>query len=148
MEVEPRSRAMRQAKDEANRKRRTTVIESPQSPVQPWTGVRWFYGSFMACRPASTPLHVKHNPPHRHVGEPRWFFLHHIRVATSRLRQLTHAVACEEVMALPATAALVSVGCYPCWEAKASDMNMCPAPVARTDIGQETVHAPGLPELG
>ena len=34
------------------------------------------------------------------------------------------------------------------WEAKASDMNLCQAPVAITDIGQETVHAPGLPELG
>jgi hypothetical protein len=33
-------------------------------------------------------------------------------------------------------------------EAQASGVPMCPAPLVSTDIGQESVHAPGLPVLG
>jgi hypothetical protein len=47
---------MRRAKDEARRKRRTTVIDSPRKPVQVLDRVRWFYGSFMACRPQRCTL--------------------------------------------------------------------------------------------
>ena len=43
---------MRRAKDDARRKRRTTVIDSSQCQYSP-DRVRWFYGSFMACRPAA-----------------------------------------------------------------------------------------------
>src|SRR5215204_1234674 len=52
MEVEPRSRAMRRAKDDARRKRRTTVIASPQMPVQSWTGCA---GSTAASWRTGTP---------------------------------------------------------------------------------------------
>src|SRR5215212_5846454 len=38
MEVEPRSRAMRRAKDDARRKRRTTVIDSSQCQYSPGPG--------------------------------------------------------------------------------------------------------------
>jgi hypothetical protein len=43
-----------------------------------------------------------------------------------------------------AAALLLSAGL----EAQASGVPMCPAPLVSTDIGQETVHAPGLPVLG
>jgi hypothetical protein len=33
-------------------------------------------------------------------------------------------------------------------EAQASDIDMCPVPNANSDIGQETIEAPGLPNLG
>jgi hypothetical protein len=54
-------------------------------------------------------------------------------------------------MALAGIAALLlSVGLAAIFplEAQTGEIDMCPAPVASADIGQETVGAPGLPSLG
>src|SRR5215208_8083810 len=67
MEVEPRSRAMRRAKDDARRKRRTTVIDSSQMPVQSWIGCAGSTAASWRTSPAARHV-ATHRKCRRHGG--------------------------------------------------------------------------------
>jgi hypothetical protein len=61
------------------------------------------------------------------------------------LRQQGDVMAIAGIAALLLSLALAAI--FPL-EAQAGEIDMCPAPVASADIGQETVEAPGLPNFG
>ena len=61
------------------------------------------------------------------------------------LRQQGDVMAIAGIAALLLSLALAAI--FPL-EAQAGEIDMCPAPVASADIGQETIEAPGLPNFG